>query len=59
MVTRVFEWCARFLGSLQNLEDDERSGRPTAVRTPDMIQRVRELISTADNSSDDGRGTRN
>jgi hypothetical protein len=30
----------------ENLEDDERSGRPTAVRTPDMIETVRELILT-------------
>jgi hypothetical protein len=44
-VTRIFEWCARFLDGLENLEDD-LSGRPTAVRTPGMIQTVRELIST-------------
>jgi hypothetical protein len=30
----------------ENLEDDERSGRQTAIRTPDMIETVRELIST-------------
>jgi hypothetical protein len=30
----------------ENLDDDERNGRSTAVRTPDMIETVRELIST-------------
>jgi hypothetical protein len=44
--TWVFEWYARFLGGCENLEDDERSGRPTAVRTPDMIETVRDLIQT-------------
>jgi hypothetical protein len=44
--TRVFEWFSRFRGGRENLEDDELSGRPTAVRTPDMIETVRELIST-------------
>jgi hypothetical protein len=29
-----------------NLEVDERSGRPTAVRAPDMYERLRELILT-------------
>jgi hypothetical protein len=42
--TRVFEWCARFRDGRENLEDDDRIGRPTAVRTPDMIEIVRELI---------------
>jgi transposase len=43
---RVFEWYARFRDGCENLEDDERSGRPTAIRTPDMIETVCELIST-------------
>jgi hypothetical protein len=30
----------------ENLDDNERNGRSTAVRTPDMIETVRELIST-------------
>jgi hypothetical protein len=30
----------------ENLEDDKRSRRPTAVRTPDMIETVREFSST-------------
>jgi hypothetical protein len=44
--TRVFEWYARFRDGRGNLEEDERSGRPTAVRTPDMIETVREFILT-------------
>jgi hypothetical protein len=44
--TRVFEWYARFRDGRENLVDDERSGRPTAVRTPGMIETVRELILT-------------
>jgi hypothetical protein len=43
--TRDFEWYARFRDGRENLEDDERSGRPTAVPTPVMIETVRELIS--------------
>jgi hypothetical protein len=35
-----------FGGGRENLDDDERSGQPTAVRTPDMIETVQELIST-------------
>jgi hypothetical protein len=37
---------ARFRDDRNNLEHDEGSGRPTAVRAPDMIETVRELIST-------------
>jgi hypothetical protein len=44
--TWVFEWYARFRYSRENLEDDEGSGRSTAVPAPDMIKTVRELIST-------------
>jgi hypothetical protein len=44
--TRVFEWYARFRDGRENVEDNERSGRPAAVRTPGMVERVRQLIST-------------
>jgi hypothetical protein len=36
----------QFRDSHENLEDDNRSGWPTAVRTPDMIKTVHEMIST-------------
>jgi hypothetical protein len=44
--TRGFERYARSRNDRENLEDDERSGRPTAVRIQNMIETVRELIST-------------
>jgi hypothetical protein len=44
--TRVFESYARFQDGSDNLKDDERIGQPTANQTPDMIETVRELIST-------------
>jgi hypothetical protein len=44
--TGVSEWYTRFRDGRENPEDDECSGRPTAVRTPDTIEAVRELIST-------------
>jgi hypothetical protein len=43
--TRVCEWYTRFWDVHENLEGDESNGQPTAVRTPDMIETVRELIS--------------
>jgi hypothetical protein len=42
--TWVFEWQARFWDSKENLEDGERSGQPTAIRTPDTIETVWELF---------------
>jgi hypothetical protein len=42
----VFEWYVRFRDDYKNHEDDESRGRPTAVRTPDMIEAAREWIST-------------
>jgi hypothetical protein len=43
---QVFEWYAKFRECRENVEYDERSGRPKAVRTPDMIETVQQLIST-------------
>jgi hypothetical protein len=40
-----FEWYARFWDSCENLKGDKCSGRPTVVRTSNMIKRVQELIS--------------
>jgi hypothetical protein len=42
--TRAFKWYTRFRDGRENVED-ERSGLPTAFRTPDMIETIRELIS--------------
>jgi hypothetical protein len=41
---RVFEGCVRFRDGHDNLEDYEGSGRPTAIRIPDTIETVLELI---------------
>lgn len=44
--SRVSEWYARFRDGRGKLEDDERSGRLTAVQTPNMMEIVQELIET-------------
>jgi hypothetical protein len=41
-----FEWYARFWDGSENLEDDKHSGRPTTIRTPNVIETVWELSST-------------
>jgi hypothetical protein len=43
--TRVYEWCTKLRDCRGNLED-ERSEQYTAVRKTDMIETIRELIST-------------
>ncbi|KAG5344649.1 GVQW3 protein, partial [Acromyrmex charruanus] len=42
--TAVFEWYKRFSEGRETLEDDKNSERPTLVRTPEMIEKVRDLI---------------
>jgi hypothetical protein len=44
--TWIFEWYARLWDGRENLKDDKRSGRLTAIRTPDMIETLCEFIST-------------
>jgi hypothetical protein len=46
LVHGVFEWYARSQDGREKSRDIERRGRPTPVRTPDMIETVRALIST-------------
>jgi hypothetical protein len=41
---QVLEWYARFSDHCENLEDEECSGRPTAVSTSNMIETVQVLI---------------
>jgi hypothetical protein len=41
-----FKWYARFQDGCENLEDDEHSEQPITVRKPEMIEAVREFIST-------------
>ncbi|KAG5347344.1 SETMR methyltransferase, partial [Acromyrmex charruanus] len=49
--TAVFEWHKRFLEGRQTLEDDKKSGRPILVRTPEMIEKVRDFVANDRNAS--------
>jgi len=49
--TAVFEWHKRFLEGRETLEDDKKSGRPILVRTPEMIEKVRNFVANDRNAS--------
>ncbi|KAG5318995.1 SETMR methyltransferase, partial [Acromyrmex heyeri] len=49
--TAVFEWHKRFLEGRETLEDDKKSGRPILVRTPKMIEKVRNFVANDRNAS--------
>ncbi|XP_018375705.1 PREDICTED: putative uncharacterized protein FLJ37770 isoform X2 [Trachymyrmex cornetzi] len=49
--TVVFEWHKRFLEGRETLEDDKKSGRPILVRTPEMIEKVRDFVANDRNAS--------
>ncbi|EGI67037.1 FLJ37770-like protein [Acromyrmex echinatior] len=49
--TTVFEWHKRFLESRETLEDDKKSERPILVRTPEMIEKVRDFVANDRNAS--------
>ncbi|EGI70636.1 FLJ37770-like protein [Acromyrmex echinatior] len=49
--TDVFEWHKRFLEDRETLEDDKKSGRPILVRTPEMIEKVRDFVANDRNAS--------
>lgn len=49
--TVVFEWHKRFLGGRETLEDDKHTGRPISVRTPEMMQKVRDFVAEDRNAS--------
>jgi hypothetical protein len=40
----VYDWFSQFTTGQEILEDDKRSGRPSASRTEEMIEKVRQLI---------------
>ncbi|KAG5336738.1 SETMR methyltransferase, partial [Acromyrmex heyeri] len=49
--TAVFEWHKSFLEGRETLEDDKKSGRPILVRTPEMIEKVRDFVANDRNAS--------
>lgn len=42
----VFNWHKRFKDGRQNVEDDDRSGRPSTSRTDNNVDRVRQLLKS-------------
>ncbi|KAG5310897.1 GVQW3 protein, partial [Acromyrmex insinuator] len=47
----VFEWHKRFLEGRETLEDDKKLGRPILVRTPEIIEKVRDFVANDHNAS--------
>ena len=41
----VYEWFKRFCEGKETTEDVPRSGRPSTSRTPEMIERVRQMLA--------------
>jgi len=42
--SQTFQWISRFKAGRTSIDDDERSGRPVSSSTPEMIERVRQII---------------
>lgn len=41
----VYEWFKRFREGKETTEDEPRSGRPSTSRTPEMIEKVRQMLA--------------
>ena len=41
---QTFQWFSRFKAGSISIDDDEGSGRPVSSSTPEMIERVRQII---------------
>jgi transposase len=54
----VYDWFKRFCDGKETTEDEPHSGRPSTSRTPDMIERVRQIMAQDRRvTTIDGRGT--
>ena len=42
--SQTFQWFSRFKAGGFSTDDDERSGRPVSSSTPEIIERVRQII---------------
>jgi len=42
--SQTFQWFSPFKTGRTSIDDDERSGRPVTSSTPEMIERVRQII---------------
>ena len=42
--SQTFQWFSRFKVGRTSTDDDELSGRPVSSSTPEMIERVRQII---------------
>ena len=42
--SQTFQWFSQFKAGRTSIDDDERSGRPVSSSTPEMIERVRQII---------------
>jgi len=49
--SNIFVWHKRFSVGRKSLEDDAHTGRPVSVRTPEMIQKIRDFIANDRNAS--------
>jgi len=43
-LSQTFQWFSRFKAGRISTDDDELSGRPVSSSTPEMIERVRQII---------------
>ena len=42
--TRVYEWYKRFQNGREDVEDDERPGRPSTSTTDENVEKVKEMV---------------
>uniref|UniRef100_T1HJG0 Mos1 transposase HTH domain-containing protein n=1 Tax=Rhodnius prolixus TaxID=13249 RepID=T1HJG0_RHOPR len=42
--TRIYEWYKRFQDGRENVEDDERPGRPRTSTTDENVKKVKEMV---------------